>query len=126
MRTLSLQAQAPAKEWDKTFGGNSYDYFHSVLQTADGGYLLAGGSSSPISGDKTTPNKGIQSFWVMKTDAAGNKQWEKTYGGDGVEVLRSIIQTQDGGYLLGEILIPESAETKVRPLEETMTIGSCK
>ncbi len=53
------QAQAPVIQWDKTFGGNSLDILTSMVPTADGGYLIGGGSESGISGDKTQSNKGF-------------------------------------------------------------------
>lgn len=97
-----LTAQtAPAKQWDKTFGGNSEDVLTSLKQTADGGYILGGISQSGISGDKTTLNKGGADFWVIKLDASGTKLWDKTFGGSNDDYLNAMQQTADGGYILG-------------------------
>ena len=46
-------------QWQNTIGGNSADYFHSIQQTTDGGYILGGSSCSDISGDKTENNNGL-------------------------------------------------------------------
>ncbi|QHT66187.1 T9SS type A sorting domain-containing protein [Rhodocytophaga rosea] len=93
------------KQWDKTYGGNSYEQFGTIIPTSDGGYLMGGSSSSGMSGDKTAPNRGgVNSggdYWIIKTDANGNKLWDKTYGGIYGDDLTSIVQTSDGGYLLG-------------------------
>src|SRR4051812_13082469 len=80
--SLNSQAQAaPAKQWDKTFGGSNIDYLNSLQQTSDGGYILGGASSSGINGDKSQANHGgsnnidIEDYWVVKLDANGNKTW---------------------------------------------------
>ena len=90
-----------AKQWDRTFGGAGYDDFSDLQQTADGGYILAGTSTSEVSGDKTQPLVGASDFWVVKLDAAGTKQWDRTFGGLSSDYLYQIRQTPDGGYLLG-------------------------
>ncbi|QNF32253.1 T9SS type A sorting domain-containing protein [Adhaeribacter swui] len=89
------------KLWDKRFGGNDQDYLNRVIQTADGGYLLAGSSFSGKSGDKSEGSKGNRDFWVIKTDALGNKQWDKTYGGTGEDELEKVVQLASGEYVLG-------------------------
>lgn len=40
-------------EWQKTIGGQYHDELRSIIQTADGGYMLAGSSNSTATGDKT-------------------------------------------------------------------------
>jgi hypothetical protein len=85
------------KQWDKTFGGEDYEYLHSVVPTQDGGYLLCGSSNSGISGDKTVPNIGS---WVVKIDSKGNKIWDKTFGDDQSKIIGTITPVPDG-YLLG-------------------------
>jgi hypothetical protein len=88
-------------KWDKTFGGGSNDQIHSLQQTADGGYILGGYSNSGISGDKTEANQGFFDYWVIKIDENGVKQWDKTFGGSQNDLLFSLQQTIDGGYILG-------------------------
>ncbi|MER2996816.1 T9SS type A sorting domain-containing protein [Pontibacter populi] len=92
---------AGEKKWDKVFGGLFADNLAIVLQTEDGGYILGGESASDISGDKSEASKGYFDFWIIRLDAAGNKLWDKTIGGDQGESLTTLIQTKDGGYLLG-------------------------
>lgn len=90
------------KEWDKTYGGSgSWDILFDLQQTRDGGYILGGRSNSGISGDKTQKNKGSEDYWIVKIKADGSKEWDKSFGGGGVDILTSLQQTQDGGYLLG-------------------------
>ena len=88
-------------QWDKTIGGNEDDYFSSIEQTSDDGYIVGGISFSDSSGDKTENRKGSYDYWVVKLDRLGNIQWDKTVGGNGYDQLSTIQQTEDGGYILG-------------------------
>uniref|UniRef100_UPI003F6F50B6 HYR domain-containing protein n=1 Tax=Cyclobacterium plantarum TaxID=2716263 RepID=UPI003F6F50B6 len=88
------------KVWDKTIGGNNNDLLFSTTSSPDGGYLLAGYSYSPASGDKSENSKGGPDYWAVKIDGAGNKVWDKTIGGTNNDYLQSTIPTSDGGYLL--------------------------
>ncbi|HKR05696.1 MAG TPA: hypothetical protein VJY62_13760, partial [Bacteroidia bacterium] len=90
-------------QWENTIGGNNPDELHSVEETDDGGYFLAGSSNSDISGDKTEncigPNQ--DDFWIVKLDSAGVVQWDNTIGAHNWDRLYSAQQTFDGGYILG-------------------------
>src|SRR5436189_24079 len=95
-------AQSPlVKQWDYRFGGTGIDELHSFQQTSDGGYILGGFSGSGVSGDKTQNTVGNYDYWIVKIDAFGNKQWDKDFGGIDFDVLYSVQQTTDGGYILG-------------------------
>jgi|GEM_PF-3138655 len=79
-----------------TFGATSHDYLYAAVPVAAGGYLLAGTTGdSPI-----RKNFGGYDFWVVRIDAVGNKLWEQSYGGVGVDWLNSVTATSDGGFLL--------------------------
>ena len=71
---------------------NSYDHAYSVFQTSDGGYALTGETNSSGAGDLD--------FWLVKTDATGNMQWNKTYGGTGADTGVVVVQNSDGGYAI--------------------------
>ncbi|MBO0360644.1 T9SS type A sorting domain-containing protein [Hymenobacter sp. BT186] len=94
-------AQAPTKLWDKTLGGSITDRSQAIQPTSDGGYIVGGYSNSPLSGDKSQGGRGDFDYWVLKLDASGSKQWDKTFGGINADNLRTVLQTADGGYLLG-------------------------
>ncbi|HEX8532156.1 MAG TPA: GEVED domain-containing protein, partial [Cytophagales bacterium] len=89
-----------SSQWNKRFGGTGADSFSKVIRTADGGYLLGGYSASGTGGDKSESSRGGIDMWIVKTDAAGNKLWDKRYGGTGDDYLSTLITTSDGGYLL--------------------------
>jgi len=88
-------------EWDKTIGGSDYDALACLEQTCDGGYILGGQSFSNKSGDKTGNSRGADDYWVVKLDKHGKVQWDKTIGGSDFDVLYSLQQTNDSGYILG-------------------------
>jgi hypothetical protein len=79
-------------QWTKTIGGPDDEIGHSLIQTSDGGYAIAG----------YTPSFGAGSgdVYVVKLDANGNLQWTKTIGGENWEAGHSLIQTSDGGYAI--------------------------
>jgi len=88
-------------EWEKTIGGDGQDGLFAISLTRDGGYLLGGHSDSNISGDKTEANVGPTDLWVVKLDVCGEITWDKTIGTSLYDNMKTIIQTTDGGYLLG-------------------------
>lgn len=89
---------APSIQWQKTLGGSSYDSANSIQQTSDGGYIIAGESDS-TNGD-ITGNHGTSDFWIVKLNASGIIQWQKSLGGSYGDVANSIEQTTDGGYIV--------------------------
>jgi len=80
----------PETKWSQTYGGTSDDWAESMIQTSDGGYVLAGLTKSFGAGDFD--------FWLVKTDANGNKIWDRTYGGTGGDGAISVVETSEGGY----------------------------
>ncbi len=88
------------KEWDLSFGGSSADNLLKTINVQDGGYLLAGTSSSPVSGNKTVGTNGLGDFYVVKIDSLGALKWQFSFGGTMNEELKSVTQLPDGGYLL--------------------------
>ncbi|WP_312303291.1 T9SS type A sorting domain-containing protein [Chryseobacterium sp.] len=85
-------------QWQKSLGGNNDDNVNSIQQTSDGGYIVAGESSS-TNGD-VTGNHGNSDYWIVKLDLSGNLQWQKSLGGSNQDKANSIQQTFDGGYIV--------------------------
>ena len=84
--------------WQKTFGGTDDDYLVGLQQTPDGGYLMVGSVHS--TNIQVSFNHGWFDVWVVKIDADGNIEWEKTYGGSESEIARSFTMTSDGGLVI--------------------------
>jgi hypothetical protein len=79
--------------WEKTYGGSINDEAHSIQQTSDGGYIVAGWTTSFGAGE--------YDVYIIKIDKDGNKMWEKTFGRSDDDRAYSIQQTSDGGYIVG-------------------------
>ncbi|MDR3273636.1 MAG: T9SS C-terminal target domain-containing protein [Flavobacteriaceae bacterium] len=86
-------------DWQKCLGGSSYDSVSSILQTSDGGYIVAGytlSNDGDVSGNHGNGGDG----WVVKLDASGNLLWKKCLGGSDLDGFYEIQQTSDGGYIV--------------------------
>jgi len=77
--------------WVKTYSGPLYDSASLVIETSDGGYAIAGYTTS-FSGAG-------RDFWLVKTDAYGNMEWNQTYE-DGDYSVSAVVETSDGGYAI--------------------------
>jgi hypothetical protein len=88
-------------DWQKNFGGTGSDFLQSIALTNDAGYILAGISNSNKGFNKEADSKGQDDFWIIKLTATGSVEWQKTIGGSAQEKLSTIVQTKDGGYIIG-------------------------
>src|SRR3990170_3738088 len=88
----SVFAQPPEYQWSRTYGGTDEEWCQAMIQTSDRGYALAGHSYSF--------GTGMEDFWLVKTDARGNQEWAKRYGGNNADRCWAVQQTSDGGYIL--------------------------
>src|SRR5574338_282593 len=95
---LKLYSQnAPAIVWQRSLGGSSGEYANSIKQCIDGGFIIAGESLS--SDGDVSGNKGWFDCWIVKLDASGSIEWQKTFGGSSYDYAFSAQQTTDGGYV---------------------------
>ncbi|MBL0062017.1 MAG: T9SS type A sorting domain-containing protein [bacterium] len=78
--------------WSRTFGGQEFEFFYSVQEAQDGGYVAAGATQSNSAGS--------YDFFIAKTDANGNGQWTHTYGDIGDDECSEIRALPDGGFIL--------------------------
>jgi hypothetical protein len=92
-----VQAQ-PRIQWQKTLGGTAADNANTVRQTADGGYITVGSTSSN-NGD-VSGNHGVSDIWLVKLNSSGTIQWQKSLGGTGDDLGYDVRQTADGGYIV--------------------------
>jgi PKD repeat protein len=109
---------APEEEWNRTFGGYYAEGATSVQQTMDGGYILLGTTQSYGAGF------GIMHFWLVKTNANGIEQWNRTFGGLYGDYGHSVQQTTDGGYVMAGYTYPYSDAQNVAWLVKTDSNGT--
>jgi hypothetical protein len=96
--SLIVSAQSPAITWEKAVGGSTDDYGYFVNTTADGGYIVAGSTTS-ADGDMSA-NFGSTDVLLSKYDNNGTVQWTKNLGGSLLEEAYTVYQAPDGGYLI--------------------------
>lgn len=84
--------------WQKCYGGSNGDNAFSIIQTIDGGYSIAGITSS-IDGDITN-NHGMYDYWIIKINNNGILEREKSFGGSNTDWSSSILETIDGGFIV--------------------------
>src|ERR1051325_4888972 len=103
------------KLWDKAFGGSDYEELSDIRVTADGGCILAGWSSSPPSGNKTSPAYRGADYWAVRLDANGNQLWDRSFGGLDADILYAVEVTPDGGFLLAGSSNSDPSGNKTAP-----------
>lgn len=80
--------------WKKTYSiGTGIDLGYMIKKTLDGGFIMAGRTTSNTTGAE-------DAYWI-KIDSAGNLQWQYQYGGSNMDAAYSVDLTPDGGYILG-------------------------
>lgn len=102
-------------DWQKTLGGAGQDKLRAIVLTNEGGFLLAGSSESEEGLDKKDKSRGNADFWVIKLNAKGEEEWQKTIGGSGQDELTCVLRTRDGGYILGGSSSSEQSGEKTTP-----------
>ena len=99
----------PVEQWNRTFGGIDVDIAHSVQQTSDGGYILAGSTSS-------------YGAWLIKANWNGIEQWNRTFAGIGFNYACCVQQTSDGGYIVaGSATLIKTDENGIEQWNRTFT-----
>ena len=86
--------------WNKCIGGTTYDQLKSIKQTADGGFIVSGSTTS-ITPAPFTTNHGLEDCLVTKLTSNGTISWTKLFGAGNFEDASSVVQTADGGYTIG-------------------------
>ncbi|MEM9679294.1 MAG: hypothetical protein AAF901_03140 [Bacteroidota bacterium] len=85
-------------EWSRYFGGNFTDTPEGIVQTAEGDYIIAGGSDSADT--DISNNLGTYDFWIIKISSIGDLIWEKSFGGSQIDEARAIVTTNDGNFIV--------------------------
>lgn len=93
--TSQASAEAPAVDWMQPFGGSELDWGYAVTATSDGGFIIAGYTESM--------GAGFEDGYLVKTDAAGNVLWERTYGNVAEDRFYAVTETADGGFAMAGV-----------------------
>lgn len=104
-------SETGAIRWDTYFGGrNGDDRLYAITATADGGYVLAGKSSSPLLELSALPEPfdpilnhnsySTYDAFVIRLDHTGHRLWFRFLGGSQLDCANAITATPDGGFLI--------------------------
>lgn len=88
-------------EWQNTISGFSTDQVVDLKSTSDGGFILLASSTSGIGADKTEGTHGSDDAWIVKLTSTGIIEWQNDIGGLSSDSPQIIVQTSDGGYIVG-------------------------
>lgn len=86
-------------EWERSLGGTGYESARDVLPTPDGGYLVLGETNS-TDGNVVAGYGGTKDIWLLRFSAAGNLEWQKRYGGTGLDIGNKLLRLEDGNFLI--------------------------
>lgn len=81
-------------KWTKSYGGAGHEDVYALTTTSDGGFVFAGSSNT---------FSGYQNGFYTKTDSIGSVAWSKTTSGTGYDIFQTVIQTNDGGFILAGV-----------------------
>ena len=84
--------------WNRTLGGSGSDGVYAVDQAFDGGFVVAGSTTS--SDGDVAGNRGGYDCWAVKLDADGGMAWNATLGGSLGDGASAVRQASDGGYVV--------------------------
>ena len=97
------KAQPPNIQWAKCLGGSAADLGWSIVQLKDGGFVVAGVTTSPNNGDVSglhTDFGPLNDMWILRLDSVGGLLWQKCLGGSIEEGAVAIKQTFDNGFII--------------------------
>lgn len=86
-------------DWTVSLGAASEDGFKDVVQTSDGGFILAGNKIGNLGFDPNCTFCSSKEFWAVKISALGVIEWEQIYGSSATESISSVTLSSDGGYV---------------------------
>ena len=96
-------------QWAKCYGGSDTEDGHYVLQTSDGGYLVAGKSDSYDG--MVTDHQGFHDYWVIKLNESGSLVWEKSLGGRLPDEPFALLEGNNGSFLVLGYSTPDDNNT---------------
>jgi hypothetical protein len=100
----TLAGCAPDSMWMKAWGAGG-EYMLAVHNTADGGFILGGST--------TSYGAGYSDWWLVRLDSDGDTLWTRTYGGSGDDDFADMRVVPAGGYVLCGSKQDEASNTDI-------------
>lgn len=109
-------------QWEKSVGGTGYESARDIIQTSDGGYLVLGETNS-TDGDVVAGYGGTKDIWLLKLSATGSVEWQKRYGGSGLDIGNHLEALKDGSFLIAASSTSNDGDIKNNHSSGTYTDG---
>lgn len=113
----SAAVAQPTLQWQRCYGGAKNDLPANIITTRDGGYLMTGATRS-TNGD-VSENHGDYDLWLVKINPNGSIKWQKSYGGSATDAGAVILETFDGGYIIGAVSQSKDGDLQGLPHHDT-------
>ena len=84
--------------WQETYDFGKYDILTSLVENDDHSFLIGGHAQSE--GKKGKDPEAVNDYIALKISPTGEKLWEKTIGSSGEDILKKVVETRDGGYVM--------------------------
>ncbi len=85
--------------WEKFLGGSETDQAFSVINSGDGGYVVACKTQSNDGDVSGLHSVSRNDAWIVKLSNDGDILWQNCIGGSSGDLVNSIIRTSDGGFI---------------------------
>ncbi len=106
---------------EKSFGGSQFDTAEKIINSSDGGYIIAGASRSE-DGD-VTANEDQNDGWVIKIDSNGDLEWQVSAGGSNIDFLYDVAELNDGTVIaVGDTYSADGAIQENKGLSDILTM----
>ena len=101
--------------WNRFYGGMSMETGYEAIQTKDNGFIILAQTYSF--------GAGLSDIWIVKIDSVGNKLWDKTYGGERIDVGYDFCESKDDGYIIAGMTISEKTASPDAYIVKIDSIG---
>ena|GEM_PF-1989491 len=109
--------------WEKTLKAKGDDRLTLAIVTEEGGYLLAGSSTSPKGDDKTVEAFGMKDYWLVKLSRTGEVEWQQSAGGSRDDLVTTLIPTGNGYSVGGQSQSEDIGNPELKPGAGGKTFG---
>jgi len=91
--------------WEEAYDIGQVDILTSLVENPDGTYLI--GAYSPMASADAEGTEGVNDYVAIKISDKGEELWRKNVGSEGEDILRKVVLSRDGGYLMAGTSDPE-------------------